>query len=135
MRKYGPEGVAPDKIATQECEIFSPNALGAGVNDESLGKFRCKVIAGGANNQLAEARHGDALRELGILYVPDYVINAGGLMNVFVELEGYSAGTAVLTRKVYDNCMKVLKSRPHRISAPTWRPTGMPKSASSLWVN
>ncbi len=109
-QEYRAEGVAPDKILFQDCDILAPCAMGAIVNDESLGKIKAKVIAGGANNQLAEARHGQSLKELGILYAPDYVINAGGLMNVFVELEGYSHERAFdKTRKVYDNCMKVFE--------------------------
>ena len=65
------------------------------VDDQSIGKLRAKIVCGGANNQLAQARDGDNLRELGILYAPDYVANAGGLMNVFVELEGYSPERAL----------------------------------------
>jgi leucine dehydrogenase len=80
------------------------------VNDQSISKLRCKVIAGGANNVLAEHKHGDQLKEMGILYAPDFVINAGGLMNVFVELEGYSPDRAFeKTRRVYDNCWKVFE--------------------------
>lgn len=107
---FNVEVVAPDQILGVECDIQAPCALGAVVNDQTIGKFRCKVIAGGANNQLFEARHGDQLRELGILYAPDYVVNAGGLMNVFVELEGYSPDRAFdKTRKVYDNVKKVIE--------------------------
>jgi leucine dehydrogenase len=107
---FGAKAVAPSEILGVECEIQAPCALGAVVNDQTMLKFKCKVIAGGANNQLAEARHGDHLRELGILYAPDYVVNAGGLMNVFVELEGYSPDRAFeKTRKVYDNVKKVFE--------------------------
>jgi leucine dehydrogenase len=99
-----------DQILFQECDILAPCALGAIVNDDSIRKLKCKVIAGGANNILAEPKHGDQLRELNILYTPDYVINAGGLMNVFVELEGYSPDRAFeKTRRVYDNCWKVFE--------------------------
>lgn len=108
--QYKVTATAPDQIVTTDCDIFAPCALGAVVNDQSIGQLKCKVIAGGANNVLAEQRHGDHLRELGILYVPDYVINAGGLMNVFVELEGYSSDRSFeKTRKVYDNCMQVFE--------------------------
>jgi leucine dehydrogenase len=104
------EVVGPDQILGVECDIQAPCALGAIVNDQTITQFKCKVIAGGANNQLAEPRHGDQLRELGILYAPDYVVNAGGLMNVFVELEGYSADRAFdKTRKVYENVKKVIE--------------------------
>jgi leucine dehydrogenase len=107
---YGVKAVNPDQILSIECDIQAPCAMGAIVNDQTITQFKCKVIAGGANNQLAEARHGDQLRELGILYAPDYVVNAGGLMNVFVELEGYSPDRAFeKTRKVYDNVKKVFE--------------------------
>ncbi len=99
-----------EEILFQDCDILAPCALGAIINDQSIGKIKAKVIAGGANNVLAEPKHGNQLKELGILYAPDYVINAGGLMNVFVELEGYSAERAFdKTRKVYDNCWKVFE--------------------------
>lgn len=108
--QYKATAASPEEILFTDCDILAPCALGAIVNDESIRKFKCKVIAGGANNLLAEARHGNMLRELGILYAPDYVINAGGLMNVFVELEGYSHERAFdKTRKVYDNCLKVFE--------------------------
>ncbi len=106
--KFNLIAVDPDSIVTSECEVFAPCALGAVINDQTVDKLKCKIVAGGANNQLAEARHGDNLRELGILYAPDYVINAGGLMNVFVELEGYSRERAFeKTTQVYDNLMQV----------------------------
>lgn len=99
-----------DEIIETSCDIYSPNALGAGLNDQTLPKLKCKIVAGGANNQLAEARHGNALRELGILYAPDFVGNAGGLMNVFAELEGYSVERALeKTTSVFDNMKKVFE--------------------------
>ena len=102
--------VTPDEILYTECDVLAPCALGAVINDQSIQKIRTRVIAGGANNQLAEARHGEQLKELGILYAPDYLINAGGLMNVFVELEGYSSERAFeKTKRVYDNCWKVFE--------------------------
>lgn len=102
--------VDPDQIVTSECDVFAPCALGAVIHDRNINNLKCKIIAGGANNQLAEYRHGDALMELGILYAPDYVINSGGLMNVFVELEGYSKDRAFdKTKQVYDNLMGVFK--------------------------
>ena len=108
--QFGVEAVAPDQILFVDCDIQAPCAMGAIINDQTITKLKCKVIAGGANNQLAEARHGDQLRELGILYAPDYVVNAGGLMNVFVELEGYSPELAFdKTKKVYDNVQKVFE--------------------------
>ena len=79
--------VSPDEIYGQECDIFSPCALGSVINDDTIGKLKCKIIAGCANNQLAEDRHGDILHEKGILYAPDFVINSGGLIQVSDPLE------------------------------------------------
>lgn len=102
--------IAPDKILSIECDVLAPCALGAIVNDSTLMSFQCDIICGGANNQLLELKHGNALKELDILYAPDYVVNAGGLMNVFVELEGYSPDRAFdKTRKVYENLTKVFQ--------------------------
>ncbi len=81
--------VDPGAVYSAECDIFSPNALGGILNDETVPLLRCCVIAGGANNQLAEPRHGRMLHDRGILYAPDYVINAGGLINICDELQGY----------------------------------------------
>jgi leucine dehydrogenase len=82
--------VEPDEILSIHCDILAPCALGAVVNDETLPRLRCQIVAGSANNVLDESRHGEALAERGILYAPDYVINAGGLINVADELEGYN---------------------------------------------
>lgn len=108
--QFGSKMVSPDEILFQECDILAPCALGAIVNDQTITKLKTKVIAGGANNVLAEGRHGDQLKEMGILYAPDYVINAGGLMNVFVELEGYTPERAFeKTKRIYDNMLKVFE--------------------------
>jgi leucine dehydrogenase len=74
--------VAPDAIYDAEADVFAPCALGAILNDDTIARLRAKVVAGSANNQLADDRHGDALKARGILYAPDYVINAGGLIYV-----------------------------------------------------
>ena len=83
--ELGATVVDPREIYAVECDIFSPNALGAVINDRTIQQLKCKVVAGGANNQLAEERHGEALLEKGIVYAPDFVINAGGIINVSVE--------------------------------------------------
>lgn len=106
--KHKVKVVDPESIVTMETDVFSPCALGAVINDKTLNNLKCKAICGGANNQLAEASHGQALKELGILYAPDFVANAGGLMNVFVELEGYSEERARhKTTMVYDSMLQV----------------------------
>jgi leucine dehydrogenase len=91
VEEFGATAVAPDEIYTVDAQVFAPCALGAVVNDRTLPKFRFEVIAGAANNQLAEERHGLALQERNILYAPDYVVNAGGVINVYGELNGWSA--------------------------------------------
>lgn len=108
--KFGAKAVSPDEILFSDCDVIAPCALGAVINDNSLPKIKAKIIAGGANNQLAEERHGQAVREMDILYAPDYVINAGGLMNVFVELEGYTKERAIAhTYRIYDNLTQVFE--------------------------
>ncbi|GAX91896.1 leucine dehydrogenase [Effusibacillus lacus] len=103
--EFGAEVVSPSAIFGVECDIFAPCALGAVLNDETIPQLKCKIVAGSANNQLKEERHGDRLEELGILYAPDYVINAGGLINVADELEGYNADRA---RKKVENIYNIL---------------------------
>lgn len=83
--EVGGEAVASDRIMGVACDVFSPNALGAILDDEGIARLDCAVVAGGANNQLARPEHGRQLAELGILYAPDYVINAGGIINVGLE--------------------------------------------------
>lgn len=80
--------VAPDDIYDAPMDIFSPNALGATVNEDTLPRLSAKAIAGGANNQLATPQMGERVRETGILYAPDYVINGGGIINVAAEISG-----------------------------------------------
>lgn len=90
------EVVSPDKIYGVECDVFAPCALGAVVNDDTIPQLKCGIIAGSANNQLAdEDKHSALLEKKGVLYAPDYVINAGGLINVANELEGYNRERAV----------------------------------------
>lgn len=90
VSELGAKAVGATDIFDVDCDIFAPCALGAIINDSTIERLKCKVVAGSANNQLAEERHGDRLHDMGILYAPDYVINAGGVMNVADELEGYN---------------------------------------------
>jgi leucine dehydrogenase len=82
--------VATEEIYSQRADIFAPCALGGVINDKTLPQLRVEIVAGAANNQLLEDRHGDELVERGILYAPDYVANAGGVINVYSELAGWS---------------------------------------------
>jgi leucine dehydrogenase len=88
--EFGAQAVGPDDIYGVDAQIFAPCALGAIVNDDTVAQFRFEIIAGAANNQLAQERHGDLLHKRGILYAPDYVINAGGLINVYGELNDWT---------------------------------------------
>jgi leucine dehydrogenase len=88
--EFGAQAVGPDDIYGVDAQIFAPCALGAIVNDDTVAQFRFEIIAGAANNQLAQERHGDLLHKQGILYAPDYVINAGGLINVYGELNDWT---------------------------------------------
>lgn len=106
----GVESVPPDQAISVPCDIFAPCALGAVINQESVELLKCKIVAGAANNQLDVIERCDDLRNRDILYAPDYVINAGGLMNVYQELEGYSRERAErMTRGIYYNLMKIFK--------------------------
>ena len=89
VREFGVETADPDKIHAEDCDIFAPCAMGGMVRDDTIPELKCRVVAGSANNQLDRREHGDALASAGILYAPDYVINAGGLINVADELRGY----------------------------------------------
>lgn len=94
--RFNAEVVDPEGIYAVDAEIFAPCALGAIINDDTIPQFKFKIIAGAANNQLAdENRHGGVLKERSILYAPDYAINAGGLINVENELEGYNRERAL----------------------------------------
>jgi leucine dehydrogenase len=104
----GATAVDPDGIYDQAADIFAPCALGAIVNDKTIPRFKVEIIAGGANNQLAEARHGKELESKGITYAPDYVINGGGLINVWGEINGWtSERSKKKAAEIYDAILKI----------------------------
>ncbi len=88
VSNLGATAVGSDDIYSQNVDIYAPCALGATINDVTLPQLKCSIVAGAANNQLAEDRHGEQLKKQGILYTPDYVINAGGIINISFETEG-----------------------------------------------
>ena len=98
--ELGAHSVMPDAIMTVSCDIFAPCALGGILNEKTVPALNCRIVAGSANNQLAEEVDGDALFGRGILYAPDYVINAGGLINLSFEPGGYDRERALA--KVHD---------------------------------
>jgi leucine dehydrogenase len=107
-RELGVEIVPTAEILEVECDVVAPCALGAVINDDSIPKLRCRVVAGAANNQLKEDRHGQELHDRGILYAPDYVINAGGLINVYNELVGYNREVAMrMARGIFANMARL----------------------------
>jgi leucine dehydrogenase len=109
VAQYGAAFVPPDAIYDVPCDVFARCALGAVVHDETLKRLKTKIVAGGANNVLLREEHGDRLREMGILYAPDYVINAGGIINVSIEVEpgGYREERS---RAKVENIYEALKS-------------------------
>ena len=115
--------VGLDEIYSQDVDVFSPCALGASIDDNSIAQLKAVIIAGCANNQLAEARHDQILLEKGILYAPDYVINAGGIINVALEIypEPYCADSATkLVENIYHTLMNVFET-----AAAQNMPTGL----------
>ncbi len=112
--------VAPEEIFGLDVDVFAPCALGAIVNDHTLPQLKAKIVAGAANNQLAEPRHGAALMQRGILYAPDYVINAGGIIDVYYERTG-NFDAAALKRhieRIEDNLMEIF-ARARQEERPT----------------
>jgi leucine dehydrogenase len=106
----GAKVVGEDAIYSVAADIFSPCALGGIINDETIPLLKVEVVAGGANNQLLEERHGDALEARGILYAPDYVANAGGVINVYGEVEGWDAQRALdKADDIYDTILRVFE--------------------------
>jgi len=108
--ELGAEAVKMDDIYGVKAEVYVPCALGATVNDKTIPQFKFEIVAGAANNQLATDASGDELHKRGILYAPDYAINAGGLMNVYIELQGYNRERANrMVTSIYDIIGNIFK--------------------------
>jgi len=106
----GAEAVKMDDIYDVAAKVYVPCALGATVNEKTIPRFRFEVIAGAANNQLADEAAGDEIHARRIVYAPDYAINAGGLMNVSIELQGYNQERATrMVMGIYDNISNIFK--------------------------
>ena len=104
------EYVAAEKIYDVDIDIYAPCALGATINDDTIGRLKCEIVSGAANNQLKEDRHGLELKERNILYAPDYLINAGGLMNVSIEFEGWNdSKSRRMIDTIYDTTLNIFK--------------------------
>ncbi|GEL06893.1 Leu/Phe/Val dehydrogenase [Salisediminibacterium halotolerans] len=110
VEAFGAKAIDIEDIYEADADIYSPCALGATINDETIPKLKAKVIAGAANNQLKESRHGHMLEEYGLVYAPDYVINSGGVINVSDELLGYNRDRALKkVETIYDNISKIFE--------------------------
>jgi leucine dehydrogenase len=118
-RELGATVVAPDEIFGLDVDVFAPCALGAVLNDTTIPQLKAKIVAGAANNQLAEARHGVELMKRGILYAPDYVINAGGIIDVYHERIGFDRSALLKhIEGIHDNLMEVFE-RARKEERPT----------------
>ena len=118
-KKYGAQAISNNSIFDIDADIYSPCGLGATVNTQTINKLKCAIIAGSANNQLEDEHlHGQMLLDKGILFAPDYVINAGGLINCYSELMGFSKKrTLQLTENIYEATRNVLRlSKAEKIS-------------------
>ncbi|GAB3052314.1 Glu/Leu/Phe/Val family dehydrogenase [Virgibacillus ainsalahensis] len=110
VEAFGAKACEPDAIYDVDCDIYSPCALGATINHDTISRLKAKVIAGSANNQLKSSEHGDIIHEKGIVYAPDYVINSGGVINVADELDGYNQERAMRkVETIYDSLNRVFE--------------------------
>ncbi|MCF6156309.1 MAG: amino acid dehydrogenase [Candidatus Brocadia sp.] len=112
VENYGAKAVAPGEIYSQEADIFSPCAMGGVLNDNTIPQLKACIVAGSANNQLAEARHGKMLYDRGILYAPDYVINAGGMLNASGDIFGKYDVNEVMKKisGLYDATLRIFET-------------------------
>jgi leucine dehydrogenase len=121
QREFGASIVPLDQIFDTKCDVVAPCALGSALNDATIPRIQAKIVAGAANNQLAQPRHGDDIDARGILYAPDYAINAGGLVNVAQEVVGYDAKKArEKTLQIYDTILEIA-DRSKKTGTPTYR--------------
>jgi leucine dehydrogenase len=119
--EFGATAVGADEIYGVEADIFAPCALGAIINDDTLQVLKVEIVAGAANNVLDEERHGDVLHERGILYAPDYAVNAGGLINVNAEVEGWDLERSHRkASEIYDTILKIVQIADDQ-GIPTYR--------------
>lgn len=121
VSKYKVQAVNPVSVYDVDMDIYAPCALGATINDETLKKLKCSVIVGAANNQLEdEAKHGKAVMEKGIVYAPDFLVNAGGIINCYWEVIGYNRDAAMSqTEDIYKTTLEIFK-RSADLDIPTY---------------
>ena len=111
VEEFGAETVQPSEIFSVRADVFAPCALGGVINDKTIPELKFQIVAGAANNQLLEERHGAMLRERNILYAPDYVANAGGILNGTIELLGWKPEDALRKiDEIYDTTLRIFES-------------------------
>ncbi len=121
VNELGCEAVEPEEIYDVDADVFAPSALGAVLNEDTVPRMHFRIVCGSANNQLAHEGIGDELHRRGILYAPDYAVNAGGLMNVYLELEGYNPDKANhMVKGIYQNILNILR-KAHAEGLPTYK--------------
>lgn len=121
VREFGAQAVDPEEIYSANAHIFSPCALGGILNDQTIPELKVEMVVGGANNQLLEDRHGDALANRNILYAPDYAANAGGITNGAIELLGWDRDLVFSkVDKIYDTMLRIYTIA-ERDKIPTYR--------------
>ena len=122
IAEFGAKIVATEEIYAQECDIFSPNAMGAILNPTTIPQLKCKAVAGGANNQILDDASGIALKQRGIFYAPDFVINGGGVINAAAEVDGPYNKEEVLKKvdNIYNSIEHILSE-----SKKTGEPEGV----------
>ena len=120
--EFGAVIVPTEQIYAQECDIFSPNAMGALLNPTTIAPLKCKAVAGGANNQILDIASGEMLKAKGIFYAPDFVINGGGVINAAAEVDGPYNVDAVLAKvdNIYNTIEHILSE-----SKKTGEPEGV----------
>ena len=121
VEEHGCEAVSGDQIYDLKVDVFAPCALGGSINPETLPRLRCKIVAGSANNQLATPECGTELDRRGILYTPDYALNAGGLINVALEIEGYQRELAERRVNALYDLIKPIFEHAEARGIPTWK--------------
>jgi len=121
VAEYGCTAVGLDEIYDTDADVYSPCALGGTVNETTLPRLKCKIICGAANNQLANEAIGDEVEKRGIVYAPDYAVNAGGVMNISLEIDGYNRERAMrMMRTIYDNVSRIFQIA-KRDGIPTYK--------------
>ncbi len=121
VAELGAEAVPMSHIYDVDADVFSPCALSAVINEDTVPRLRCRIVAGGANNQLESEELGTELERRGILYAPDYAINAGGLMNSAIELEGYNEERALRSVARIHGIISRILTLAARNNIPTWQ--------------